>query len=252
MDNLLFNDFYGEMLLDIDKDKDKPKGDHPPIDPAGPINPSRAKETKEVPTTVDTNGNVTVAPKPMVIQSKCPIAISSAMENDKQVIVVHAYIRGMIDDLDGYVPLLNILHQATEDARIYIHIQSGGGMVTTGSTIASAIASCKGQVVTIAEGLCASAASLIWSAGHECRVYDYAMFMYHMSSHADMNNSLYIAEAATRMVNYVQNCLMRSALAKGHITKEEHTLFCENKQEVWISAEEMKRRLANAHEADNE
>lgn len=219
---------------------------------------NQGTNNKEVPTEVDNNGkpkpapNQPTAPGTMVIQSKCPIAISSTTENDVSKVVVQAYIRGMVDDLDGYIPLLDILHQADENTEIYIHIQSGGGMVTTGSTIASAIARCRGRVVTIAEGLCASAASLIWSAGHECRVYDYAIFMYHMSSHADMNNSLYIAEAATRMVRYVQNCLMRSALAKGHITKEEHEIFCEQKQEVWISAEEMKKRLAaKSSEVDN-
>lgn len=199
----------------------------------------------EVPTKVDENGQAKpdVGVKPTIIQSKCPITIDSVDIDGKSITTVHAYIRGPIDDLDGYIPLLNLLNTASEDVVFFLHIQSGGGMVTTGATISSSIASCKGKVITIAEGLCASAASLIWSAGHECIVGDYAMFMYHMSSHADMNNSLYIAESAQKMVNYVQSCLMRSALEKGHITKEDFIAFCENKEEVWISAEQMKQRL---------
>ena len=130
------------------------------------------------------------------------------------------------------------------------YIFNGWTFSGTGATIASAIAHTRGLVTTIAEGLCASAASLIWSAGRTCEVGDYAMFMYHMSSHADMNNSLYIAESARQMVHYVQNCLMRNALKHGHITPEEHVKFCENKEEVWISADEMRRRIA-AHKEDD-
>ena len=221
--------------------------------------PRLAPTSEEVPTEVGEDGSVRpVAPtRPtvdkngrMVIPSKCPLVISSEMKDDRECTRIDAYIRGNIEDLDGYVNLIDALNIADSNYNFYIHIQSGGGMVTTGATIASAIAHTRGLVTTIAEGLCASAASLIWSAGRTCEVGDYAMFMYHMSSHADMNNSLYIAESARQMVHYVQNCLMRNALKHGHITPEEHVKFCENKEEVWISADEMRRRIA-AHKEDD-
>lgn len=115
-------DTFGDLLLE----------DTPKSIPNTQI--TTTNDTKEIPTKVDEqDGKAKPAPGgAMVIQSKCPIAISSTTENDKPKVMVHAYIRGMIDDLDGYVPLLNILQQANEDTDIYIHIQSGGGMVTTG------------------------------------------------------------------------------------------------------------------------
>ena len=203
-------------------------------------------KNEEVPTEVDENGNVQTLPKPMLIQARCPITISSVSDSSGGIhMVVDAHIRGPIDDIDGYIPLINALNAADSNCIFNIHIQSGGGMVTTGATIASAIAACKGTVNTIAEGLCASAASLIWSAGHNCIVGDYAMFMYHMSSHADMNNSQYIEESARQMVQYVRKCLMRNALAQGHITQDDYVKFCENKDEVWISAKDMRTRIEN-------
>lgn len=216
-----------------------------------------APTNEEVSTEIDEQGQVVEAPKSqpaqppkaMVIQAKCPILKFSEEINGTPKTIIHANIRGPIDDIDGYLPLIDELNRADENTAFYIHIASGGGMVTTGATVSSAIANCKGQVTTIAEGLCASAASLIWSAGHKCEVGDYAMFMYHMSSHADMNNSLHIAEAAMQMVNYVQKCLMREALKKGHFTEDEYHKFCENKDEVWISADQMKQRLAEKVEA---
>ena len=40
---------------------------------------------------------------------------------------------------------------------------------------------------------------------------------------------------------------MRNALKNGHITQEDYVKFCENKEEVWISAAEMRSRIA-AHQ----
>ena len=189
---------------------------------------------------------------PVVIQSRCPLVITHVMIDGQMYTRVDSYIRGSIDDIEGYVPLIDCLNRADDKWLFNLHIQSGGGMVTTGATIASSIANCKGRVTTIAEGLCASAASLIWSAGHVCEVTDYAMFMYHMSSHADMNNSQFIAESALTMVNYVKKCLMRNALRNGHITQEDYVKFCENKEEVWISAADMRSRIAAHKQATME
>lgn len=201
----------------------------------------------ELPTEVEQDGDV--VPLPQTIRARCPIIIMSETIDGVTKKIIHASIRGPIDDLDGYVPLIDTLNRATSDFIFKIHIQSGGGMVTTGATIASAIADCKGHVITIAEGLCASAASLIWSAGHECIVGNYAMFMYHMSSHADMGNSLYIKENAEKMTRYVEHCLMRNALANGHITPDQKIVFCENKDEVWISAKQMREQMLAVAEA---
>lgn len=204
-------------------------------------------KNEEVPVRIDEKGEAVTKSRCSTILARCPISISTTTIDDKQYTVFDAYITGSIEDMSGYVPLIDLLNRADENSIFYIHIQSGGGMVTTGATISSAIATTKAHVVTIAEGLCASAASLIWSAGHECRVGDYAMFMYHMSSHMDMNNSLYVKENAEKMVNYVSKCLMRKALKSGHFTEEEYIKFCDNKDEVWISADVMKERLNNNH-----
>lgn len=202
----------------------------------------------ELPTEVDENGDVKEIPQQLqpaavVIKARCPISISSVEADGVLKRVVTAHIRGPIEDMSGYVPLIDTLNRADENFVFIIRIQSGGGMITTGATIASAMIASKGHVITIAEGLCASAASLIWSSGDECVVTDYSMFMYHMSSHCDMGNSAQVGDNAYKMVNYVKHCLMKNPLKKGHITPDEHRTFCENKRDVWISADEMRAHL---------
>ena len=203
----------------------------------------------ETPTEVTESGEVEEVQRiasPQVVMARCPISISTTEVDGVTKKIVHAHIRGPIEDMAGYVPLIDTLNRADESFVFVLHIQSGGGMVTTGATISSAMVASKGHVITIAEGLCASAASLIWSSGDECIVTDYAMFMYHMSSHADMNNSVQVADSASKMVNYVKHCLMKNALSKGHITPDQHRTFCENRDDVWISADEMRAHLAGS------
>lgn len=172
----------------------------------------------------------------------CPVFVEKTSAGHKFT----AYIRGPIQDMHHYIMLLEALNTAVEGDVIEIYIDSAGGMVTTGSSISSAIVTCKGKVITIACGLCASAASLVWSAGHENRIWDYAIFMYHMSSHSDMGNTARIAKRASEMVIYVKSCLLTEAVKKGHITQEELDNLCDTFEDKWITAEEMKTRIGVA------
>lgn len=170
----------------------------------------------------------------------CPVFIEQLNTGGHKFTV---YIRGPIQDMHHYIMLLEALNTATQNDIIEIYIDSAGGMVTTGASIASAMTTCHGKVITIACGLCASAASLIWSAGHETLIWDYAVFMYHMSSHADMGNTARIAKRATEMVTYVKSCLLTEAVKKGHITQDELDTLCDTFEDKWITADEMKKRI---------
>lgn len=151
-----------------------------------------------------------------------------------------------IEDIDLYIDLLELLAVATEKDVINICIDSPGGYVCTGVIISTAILDCKAKVITRACGLCASAGSLIWSAGHFCTVMPTATLMWHMSSHMDMGNSLDIKQNADLQVKYVKELLLNKSLEKGHITEEEINSICTDPNYVcWVSAPEMIQRIQN-------
>lgn len=151
-----------------------------------------------------------------------------------------------IEDIDLYIDLLELLSTATERDVITICIDSPGGYVCTGVIISTAILDCKAKVITRACGLCASAGSLIWSAGHICTVMPTATLMWHMSSHMDMGNSLDIKQNADLQVKYVKELLLNKSLEKGHITEEEIARICTDPNYVcWVSAPEMLQRIQN-------
>ena len=70
---------------------------------------------------------------------------------------IKAYLQGEILDVDEYVELIDALFSADSEDKIYIYIDSPGGHISAGSIISSAIDACKGEVYTVARGLCASA-----------------------------------------------------------------------------------------------
>lgn len=64
-------------------------------------------------------------------------------------------------------------------SEIRIHINSTGGVVVDGISVFSKIIDCPINTVCINDGLAASIASIIWAAGKERRMKDYALLMIH-------------------------------------------------------------------------
>lgn len=153
------------------------------------------------------------------------------------------YIFGVITEPAAFVELMSILDNAEADDEITIYISSPGGCVYAGSMVASCIVGCKAKVTTVAMGQCASAGSLIWSAGHACLAMKTAQFMYHMSSHWDGGNTVKVLERAGTQKRYVRDCLLADALQKGHITAEELELLVETENNLWINPMDMAQRL---------
>ena len=147
---------------------------------------------------------------------------------------------------DKYINLLEVLANMNELDTITIYIDSPGGYIHSAVTICTHILLCPGRVTTVACGTCASAGSLIWSAGHTCLVVPTAALMWHMSSHVDMGDSIAIQDEAYLQIQFVRNALLQASVEKGHLTKEEAEEICSGPNVVkWINAEEMQKRLDN-------
>ena len=183
-------------------------------------------------------------------ESYCPVYMKSQSEAGGRCF--ECFITSSIEGIPEYFGLLEVLGMMVEGDEIDIYIASPGGLICSGSAISSMITECKGVVNTIATGICASAGSLIWSAGHNPKVEPTAVLMWHMSAHFASGNSKTIQIEAQRMVDHVKNVFLTASVEKGHITAEEMEIICkEPNREIWISAEEMSKRLA-AHKATTE
>jgi ATP-dependent protease ClpP protease subunit len=172
----------------------------------------------------------------------CPVRLKQSDENGNNH--YECFITSTIIDIEEYFNLLEVLGLMRNGDTIEIFISSPGGLISTGSAISALIVECQGKVITTATGICASAGSLIWSAGHECKVKPTAVLMWHMSSHFGSGNSKAIQIEAARMVDHVRTVFLSASVEKGHITEEEMDTICkEPNREVFISAKQMQERL---------
>lgn len=176
----------------------------------------------------------------------CPVCINTKEDGG---LIFSAYVVDQIIDVDNYIDLIDTLLTASEKDTYYIYIDSPGGMISSGGIIASAIHHSRAEVFTIARGLCASAAALIHSAAKKDHqlTSDYAVMMYHMSSHCDAGTSTKILERAKHQVRYVNECLLNKALEDGNFTQDEFSRI-QNGEEIFVSAAEFKKRIGEINE----
>ena len=173
----------------------------------------------------------------------CKLFKTGVTENGGQIWA--ALINADIVELYEYMHLIDHLYDMTPNDSLRMYISSPGGYIHTATQICSAMQSSRGKVITDATGICASAGSLLWSAGHECIVSDYALFMWHMSSHGDYGCTLSIRDEADYQATYVKNVLLHVALSKGFVTEEEVDRICTDPNYArWISAAEMRFRVS--------
>lgn len=96
----------------------------------------------------------------------------------------HYYLSGQITSPEDYVDLVHLLHDASAEDNITIHINSVGGCVETAIQIIGAMRVCKGNVTTIIEGEACSSASIIFLCGHSMIVSPHSYMMVHTISAA--------------------------------------------------------------------
>ena len=81
--------------------------------------------------------------------------------------------------VNDFIYEFNYLVNWVKPSEICVHINSSGGNCIDGISIFSLIQNCEVHVKTVNDGLAASMASVIWAAGDEFYMKDYALLMIH-------------------------------------------------------------------------
>jgi ATP-dependent protease ClpP protease subunit len=133
--------------------------------------------------------------------------------------------------VDTFVRTLSL---ATPKDTVHIRIVSPGGSVILMGRIVSAIHSTKAKVITYAEGEVASAATAIWSAGHERHILPGAYFMQHMSSQLLQGKTTEISAKSSFCLSYISQQLQYLE-SIGLFTAEEIAEMIELSADVYVS-----------------
>lgn len=76
------------------------------------------------------------------------------------------YLYGGIEAEEDYVDMIHTIRYGTPDQEIMIHINSPGGNLNVCLAVINAIKQTQATVYTVVDGEAASAAAMIWAAGH--------------------------------------------------------------------------------------
>lgn len=89
------------------------------------------------------------------------------------------YICGPIKDPDEYLDTFEVIRNASEQDVIYIHINSEGGNLFTAIQFLRVLGETRGTVIASVEGMCMSAATIIFMAAKHHEITNHSVFMFH-------------------------------------------------------------------------
>ena len=92
------------------------------------------------------------------------------------------YLTGPIEDAKQYQDWNQMMRSATENDIIYIHINSGGGEIFTAIQLMRSMQETQACVVASVEGMCMSAATLLFLTADVCEISEHSHFMFHTYS----------------------------------------------------------------------
>lgn len=170
------------------------------------------------------------------------------IKNQGNKIIVDYYLMDSIVDSSKYIQLLQILNDLTPNDEITIHISSPGGYVDTALQIVNAMKMCNGSVITVAEGLCASAATFIWLAGNNIYTTPYSRFLFHACSYGTWGKFNEVKEYGKFFESWFDETIRK--IYKGFLTTEEITQMNEGK-DFWFNADEAITRLKKSKDLES-
>lgn len=152
------------------------------------------------------------------------------------------YISGEIKKAEYYTDWFQIMRSASALDIIYIHLNSEGGDAFTAIQMMRVLSETQAKVITSAEGLVASAATMIFMCGDQCEVSEHTMFMFHtFSSFSYGKGNEMIAQVKTE-AEWGQK-LMRE-IYDGFFAEDEINSLLDGK-DYWMDADEVLKRLKN-------
>ena len=94
-----------------------------------------------------------------------------------EVLQLNKNLRTLSDDM-----VLNAKRENRETGKIYLHINSYGGIIFHGLAVMDSVLNCEVPVITVIDGCCASAATFISVVGRERWIHSHAYMLIHQLS----------------------------------------------------------------------
>ena len=145
---------------------------------------------------------------------------------------------------EPYYNITHLLYNAVEGDEVVLNIYSYGGSVETGCMIINAMKNTKAKVTTVAFGMCASIAAMIWVCGHNREVTPSATIMFHMPSGLTWGKTADNEEESRHIQEYFSEFMKE--VTKGIVTEEELDKIITKRMDMFIPASTILSRMATS------
>ena len=160
--------------------------------------------------------------------------------------VVNLYLCGEIKAAEEYVEWFQLFRAAGENDIIYIRINSEGGDLFAALQLVRAIQESNATIIASVEGICMSAATLIFLSADRFELSEHTMFMFHNYSSGTIGKGGEMYDQITHFRAWSDKLF--NSFYKDFLTPEEIKSMLDNK-DIWLDAEEVALRLKNKVEA---
>lgn len=167
---------------------------------------------------------------------------------ESQGSIFHHYLTGDVGEPDEFIGLFTDLETASPNDVIYIHINSHGGSLETTAQLLHAIQNTQGQVITSAEGMVASAASLVFFSGHALAVGDFSTFLLHDGREGAVGKVSDNYDAAVASKDWLSKIYYK---IYSPFFKKKEIKKVLNGKEWYLTSEEVIARIEKAYEENN-
>ena len=152
------------------------------------------------------------------------------------------YLHDEISEPDNYLDWFNLLRTCTQNDTVYIHINSYGGYVATAIQLMKAIKESEAIVITSVEGMCLSAATMIFLCADICEVTDHSQFMIHTYSGSVFGKGSEMLAQVMHDGEWVRG--LSEEVYQDFLTQPEIDQMLDGK-DFWCGSEEVIKRLQN-------
>lgn len=163
------------------------------------------------------------------------------------------YILGEIQSPDNYIEVFDQIRHAGENDVVKIYINSPGGDVFTAIQFMRVLSETNAYTQASIEGMCCSAATIIFLNCDYFEITDHSVFMFHNYSGGTIGKGGEMYDQLVHERKWSETLLRK--VYKDFLTEEEIQSILDNK-DMWMDSDEvmsrMENRLKKAEEAQEE
>jgi ATP-dependent protease ClpP protease subunit len=150
------------------------------------------------------------------------------------------YLSGEIESAENYIEWFQTIRHASEADVIKMYINSPGGDAFTAIQFIRALQESDATIIMSVEGMCASAATMIFLQGHSFEVSEHSVFLFHNYSGGTMGKGGEMWQQLQHERKWSESLMINCY--DGFLTEKEISSLLDNK-DIWMDGNEVIKRL---------